>query len=125
MKIKKATEILEKLNHFIFHVIENDWGVSIFVVEKNGKAFARTYWFYDDASTIYFDWLSVYKEERLKGSATELLDTHIKIAKRFNVKSMLAVKKDSWQHEWYKRKGYKDYKDHETDDNVIWLCMSP
>lgn len=120
------SKIINSLSsHFIFHIKENDWGISIFVMEKRGKGFAQTYWFYDDISTIYFAWLSVNREEREEGIATELLKAHIEFAKRFNVKSMLSVKKDTWQHEWYKRKGYKDYKYHKPDNNEIWLYMHP
>jgi GNAT superfamily N-acetyltransferase len=111
-------------NRFIFHIKESDWGVSIFVMEERGKGFAQTYWFHDDISIIYFDWLSVNKEEREEGIATEILNAHIEFAKQFNAKSMLAVKEDSWQYEWYKRKGYKEYNYHKTDNNEVWLCRS-
>lgn len=109
--------------HFICHTSNSDWGVSILVMEKNGKAFARTYWYYDDESTIYFDWLSVEKDMRRKGIATKLLNAHIDLAQMFKKKSVLIVKKDSWMCKWYKRKGYKDFIEDKEDNGNIWLII--
>lgn len=111
-------------NHFICHVNNSDWGSSVLVMERKGKAFARTYWYNDDAGTIYFDWLSVDENERKNGIATELLNAHIEVAKKFKVESFLNVQKDSWMHEWYKRKGYEDYKDNEKDSKIIFVGES-
>jgi len=107
--------------YFICHISEDDGFGYVLVMEKSGKAFARTYWFVDHTDTIYFDWLSVDEKYRGKGIATELLNYHIKIAKMFGVETMLWVKKDTWIHEWYKRKGYKDYKDYDKEN--IWMQM--
>ena len=112
-------------HRFIIHTSESEWGGSVLVMEKSGKAFARTYWFSDDSSTIYFDWLSVDESERGNGIATELLNNHIQIAKDLKAETMLWVKQDTWMHEWYKRKGYKDYKTYEKESNAMWLNMLP
>ena len=112
-------------HRFICHSSDSDWGGSVLVMEKNGKAFARTYWFKDDTGTIYFDWLSVDESERGNGIATELLNVHIEVAKLFKIETMLFVKKDTWIHEWYSRKGYKYYKDYEKESNAIWMRMLP
>lgn len=111
--------------NFICHISNSELIGSILIMEKSGKAFARTYWFYDDISTIYFDWLSVDESERRNGIATELLNAHIELAKKFKVETMLWVKKDTWMHEWYKRKGYIDYKAYEKETNAIWMHMIP
>lgn len=108
---------------FICHITDSEWGGSVLVMENKGKAFARTYWFNDGDSTIYFDWLSVNKSERRNGIATELLNAHIDLAKKFNVKTMLWVTKGTWMQEWFKRKGYIDYKDYEKESNAIWMRM--
>ena len=108
---------------FISHITEYEWGGAVLVMERYGKAFCRTYWYSDDKGTIYFDWLSVEKSERRCGIATELLNAHIEVAKKFKVESLLWVKKDTWMHEWYKRKGYEDYKDYENASNAIWMKM--
>ena len=110
-------------HHFILHTSENEWGSSILIMEKSGKAFCRTYWFNDDNSTIYFDWLSVDKSERGNGIATELLNAHIEVAKIFEVETCLWVKKETWMHKWYKRKGYTDFKDYKEENNAIWMKM--
>jgi len=123
-------EISNTLSHivtpkFTCHISDSDWGGSVLIMEKSGKAFARTYWFNDDTTTIYFDWLSVDESERGNGIATQLLNAHIEVAKKFELKTTLWVKKDTWVHEWYIRKGYKDYKDCENDGNTIWMHMTP
>ncbi len=56
------------------------------------------------------------------GIATELLNAHIQVAKQFQVETMLCAKKDTWVHDWYSRKGYKDY---EEEGNTIWMKMTP
>lgn len=111
-------------NRFITHLTDSDWGGSVLIMEKNGKAFCRTYWFNDDNNSIYFDFLSVDSDERKKGIATYLLDHHINASKQLNVNSYLWVKKDSWMHEWYKRKGYSNDKDYEGQENAIWMKLT-
>jgi len=133
IKSEKLTKLQELSNallrivcpRFICHISNSDCGGSVLVMEKSGKAFARTYWFNDDTDTIYFDWLSVDESERGNGIATELLNAHIGIAKKFEVETMLWVKRDTWVHEWYNRKGYQDYKDYEKESNAIWMRMLP
>lgn len=100
----KLTLYLKKTtgNYFIYHTSNNNWGGSILCMEKNGKAFARTYWFYDDDKSIYFDWLSVTEEYRKNGIATKLLNSHIKTAQKFKIETFLWVERDSWMYEWYK-----------------------
>lgn len=110
-----------------FLVMKNihDWGISILYMERNGRAFARTYWYFDDESTIYFDWLNVIETERKKGIATELLNIHLKTADELKAESCLSVKKGTWMHEWYKRKGYKDSEDNVDEINTIWMIRLP
>jgi len=123
---KLSNAILRIVSHrFIVHTSENDWGGSVLVMENSGKAFARTYWFNDDNSTIYFDWLSVDDNVRGNGIASILLNSHIKVAKEFNTTSMLWVTKGTWMQDWYKRKGYTDYKDYEKESNAIWQKLEP
>ena len=113
------------IHHFIIHTSEEDWGGSILVMEKNGKAFCRTYWFNDDNSTIYFDWLSVDNDVRRNGIATEMFNIHIEFAYKYDLISCLWVKKETWIHDWYERKGYVDFKDHENESNAVWMKKFP
>lgn len=110
-------------SQFITHITENNWGGCVLVMEKNGKAFSRTYFFNNDNNTIYFDTLSVSNDCLKEGIATELLNAHIKLAKILGSESWLWVKKETWVHEWYKRKGYADFKDYEGEDNSIWMKL--
>lgn len=119
-KIHKG--LLDKVGSlFILHSSQESWGGSVLIMEKKGRAFCRTYWYADDNSTVYFDWLSVDKDAQKRGLATKLLNAHIKTAGENGVASCLWVKKGTWVHEWYKRKGYVSFKDNENEVNGVWL----
>jgi GNAT superfamily N-acetyltransferase len=116
----------QNVNHrFLTMKNTHDWGISMLYMEESGKAFARTYWYFDDESTIYFDWLNVIETARGNGIATELLNIHLKTADDMKMESCLSVKKETWMHEWYKRKGYKDLKDDDNESNNIWMNLLP
>lgn len=107
-----------------YHIPEGDWGTgSILIMEKNGNAFARTYWHINDKNTIYFDWLSVDEKERGNGIASKLIDSHIQVANHFKVASKLFVKKNSWMHDWYKKKGYIDSFNYNKEGTYIWMIL--
>jgi GNAT superfamily N-acetyltransferase len=106
----------------IKHTKIEDWGVSIYIMEKNGKAFGRVYWYNDDFTTVYLDSLSVQEPFRKQKLGTELQ----KIRESFGFKigatfSALWVEKDSFQHKWYKRRGYEDWKECDKKPNCIWM----
>ncbi len=126
-KLKELSNVLSTIvgRGFILHTSESEWGSSVLIMEKNGKAFCRTYWFNDNTSTIYFDWLSVNENERRNGIANELLNAHIEVAKIFEVETCLWVKKETWLYKWYKRKGYTDYKNYKEEKNAIWMRILP
>ena len=107
---------------FICHLSKEDWGFSIMVMEKEGKAFARTYFLNDDKDSIYFDWLNVDENYRKVGLATELLNTHIKVSDYFKLESMLWVEKNTWIEDWYMRKGYEYYCEYDEKSN--WLIKN-
>lgn len=116
----------QNVNHrFLTMTNTHDWGISILYMEECGKAFARTYWYFDAERTIYFDWLNVIETARGNGIATELLNIHLNFADELKAESFLSVKKETWMHDWYKRKGYKDFKDNETESNTIWMNRLP
>jgi GNAT superfamily N-acetyltransferase len=107
---------------FICHLSKEDWGFSIMVMEKEGKAFSRTYFLNDDKNSIYFDWLNVDENYRELGLATELLDTHIKVSDYFKLESMIWVEKNTWIEDWYMRKGYEYYCEYDEKSN--WLIKN-
>jgi len=123
---KPSKDVLGAINNsFISHFISEIWGSEILIMEKAGKAFARVYWYKDDATSIYLDWLHVSYEIRNKGIGTELQNMREQIGRNLGAStSCLWVKKDSWMHNWYKRRGYSDLEDYEQEENVVWMMKS-
>jgi len=107
---------------YISHLTESDWGKSILIMRKDGLAFARIYWFNDDNTTVYLDWLSVYETIRNCGVGTDLQEIREKIGKSMGAKySCLWVKKDTWMREWYEKRGYEYWKEYKNEENAIWM----
>jgi ribosomal protein S18 acetylase RimI-like enzyme len=98
-----------------------EWGDSIMVMDRMGRAFCKTYWFNDDETTIYLTELVVVEEYRNRGIASRLLTTHLRVAETHKLKSQLCVKEDTWMKAWYKRKGYKYIAKHQTEEDYIWM----
>lgn len=111
-----------KTHKFIFHCDKESWGWEIYIMEKTGKAFGRVYGYKDDKSTAYLAGLSVERGSRKQGIGTELQVLRETIAKESGAKTVfLWVEKNTWMHEWYKRRGYSDWKDHEDIENNVWM----
>jgi GNAT superfamily N-acetyltransferase len=107
---------------FISHGRPEHWGHSVLIMEKNGSAFARAYWYDDDHSVIYLDGLSVSDIARKHGIATKLQEIREEIGRELGATtSCLWVDKDSWMHDWYQRRGYKDWKLYKNEKNAIWM----
>lgn len=98
---------------------------SVMFMEKNGRAFGRVSWYHDDGDYIYLDSLSVTKSARNRGIGTTLQVLREKIGINLGAKyACLYVKGNSWMHDWYLRRGYEFYKDHDDyskEENMIWL----
>ena len=110
---------------FIFHHVTALWGESILIMEREGRAFCRIYWYNDDSTTVCLDWLSVDAEVRKQGIGTRLQEIREEIGKnRGATFSCLQVEKNSWMHAWYKRRGYADWVDNESEENTIWMKKS-
>lgn len=107
---------------FVTHFTSESWGDAILIMEENGNAFARLYWYSDDNTTVYLDRLSVDVKVRKKGYGTELQklreDIGILLGAKF---SCLWVRKDTWMYEWYLRRGYEDWILHEQEKDSIWM----
>lgn len=107
---------------FIFHCVRETWGWEVYVMEKKGKAFGRVYGYNDDKTTAYLAGLSVEESSRKQGLGTETQKVREAIAGRGGIKTLcLWVEKGTWMHEWYKRRGYQDWKDHEEQENNVWM----
>lgn len=120
-KDKNINKIIGR--NFIYHLKTECFGASIFIMKKDGKAFSRIYWYDDDSTTVYLDWLSVDDEVRNRGIGTELQKIREEIGIKLGaIYSRLLVEKNKWMHEWYKRRGYVDYKDYDKD--WVWMQKS-
>lgn len=107
---------------YISHQSETDLFKSILIMKDDGTAFSRIYWFNDDNTTVYLDWLSVDELQRKKGIGKKLQEIREEIGRLFGAKtSCLWVNKNSWMHDWYQRRGYVDWKDYEQEENCIWM----
>ena len=110
------------IHPFISLFITQSWGDSILIMEKKGKAFGRIYWYHDDNTTVYLDWLNVDPKFRSMGIGTELQKIREEIGRCLGAKfSCLWVEKGTWMHYWYYRSGYMDWKDHKIEQNAIWM----
>ena len=109
-------------DRFISHVTYESWGDSILIMEKNGNAFGHLYWFHDDNTSVYLSWLSVNAKIRQQGMGTELQKLREEMGLHMGAKSScLWVKKDTWMYNWYKRRGYEEWKDYDGEPNFIWM----
>lgn len=113
------------MNNFIYHSKTESWGSSIFLMEKEGKAFGRLYWYNDDILNKYIEGLSVDDQFRKQKIGTSLLKRLEKISKSMCANSIsLKVEKNTWMYDWYKRLGYKECKtneEKENENNFIWM----
>jgi len=112
-------------DNYISHILSETWGNAILIMEKEGKAFGRIYWYHDDNPTVYLDNLSVEYKFRKQGLGTKLqkIRENIGICLGANT-SCLWVKKDVWMYEWYKRREYIDFQNYSDEENAIWMKKS-
>ena len=116
----------EQIKKYFTKVLKN-----IFTDEENYlnimdyHTFVRVY-FYDDnledknIHHFYISDLSVEEGFRREGRATNILNHIEAIAKQCKITELyLKVDKDSWMHEWYLRRGFRDYT--LDEENYIWL----
>lgn len=109
-------------SRFIPCLVKGELNDSLFITEKSGNAMARLYWYHDDNTTVYLDWLNVSETHRKKGLGKELQEIRERIGVSMGaVTSCLWVVKGSWMQDWYKRRGYVDWIDHDTETNAIWM----
>lgn len=106
---------------YIAHCNTTIWGGEISVMERKGVDFCRIAWDDDDPDTVYIDSLSVNKDMRQRGIARHILTMLETVGCRLGAKQCrLSVIVNSWIYDWYKRRGYIDYSDHD-DSHFIWM----
>ena len=125
VELKTALAMHCIIPEFISHPQTESWGKSNFTMEKEGRAFCRLYYYDDENTTVYLEGLSVVEEARRQGIGTELF----KLMEYFGIClgatiSNLWVDKDSWMFGWYSRMGYEYLKDHEDQENCVWMKKS-
>lgn len=109
---------METIQRFI-HNEDHD---ELLIMEKDGKAYGRMYWFHDDPTSVYLNNLSVEEHERGNNLGTKMQELREQIGIELGAHlSFLWVKRDSWMHDWYLRRGYKDFTDYVDDDSIIWM----
>jgi len=107
---------------FISHSSPNNWGYSVEIMEKKGRAFARIYWYNEDETIVYLDMLDVSESYRKKGIATKLQEMREEIGRKLGATfSYLWVFKDTWMYDWYVRRGYLPIGDYENEKNAVWM----
>lgn len=94
-------------------------------ITLNGIASGRVYQYEDNTTAVCLADLNVDTKERKKGFGTEMLKILECIGIAWGAHNLfLWADKRAWMHEWYKRKGYKDYAPYEDDDNFVWMIKS-
>lgn len=112
------------LDKYIIHETDTYWGGNIWIMHKDGIAFAKLYWWTDEPNSVYLSDLSVNDECRKLGIGKELQEIREYIGReRGAVWSKLWVGKKTWMRKWYGRRGYNYWKKMEDDDGLdfIWL----
>lgn len=110
----------EKLkDKYIIHTSDYNFNeYYIYIMEREGNAFVRLCMEKDE---LYIDMLSVSKSHRKKGIASELLLISEQISKFLICNNILLwCNKSKWVFNWYKRKGYNFYQNHE-EYNCVWM----
>jgi len=95
------------------------------MIDENIRSSGCIHYYDDDKRSMFISELNVTDEFRRKGVGTLLIQTLEQMCRYYHASNVyLWVKKDTWAHEWYKRLGYEYLKDHEIEENVIWMVKS-
>ena len=112
------------MTRFITHRKTEPWGSSVMLMESEGKAFGRLYW-YNGENVAYIEGLSVDTEFRNQGIGAKLLENFEEIGRNLDMTTFcLRVTRKSWTHAWYKRLGYEDLHCDKNDESTIWMKKS-
>lgn len=97
----------------IKHCNQWDWGVSILITAKQGRAAVTLSFENENPGVCFLSGLSVVPEIRRKGVATALMRECIKYCKQSRVifRIDLSAKKEPFLLDFYKKFGFQEIKD--------------
>ena len=103
------------------YLFSSDSEIETLTINVDGVAGACIYRYFDDSSMVYLSNLVVYPQFRNKGIGEKLQVEREQIGQDIGAEyACLWVKEETWMHEWYKRRGYSDFKDHE-EKGFVWM----
>lgn len=90
-----------------------------------GSAYGRGYYFESDRKTWYISDLSVEPQHQGRGIGRKTIET----IEDFGLvneceTAKLWVFNETWQKEWYKRRGYVEAGEYEGEENAVWMVKS-
>lgn len=112
-------------NRVDIQMYSEDFGTvwKIYALDKSFR-FAL-YMYDDDEDTMYLSNIFVKKSERNQGLGDYILMSADELAKRVKAKQIiLTVKDDSFMHNWYKRRDYKDLEINQDRPGYIWMIKN-
>lgn len=120
-RIKLIMDAIHNIG-FIAHITQYDDWTSLTIMHNEGKFACRIFWYHEDSDSIYLSDLSVNEDLRRRSIGTRLQRLREKIGIKLGATAAyLWVNKDSWQHDWYERRGYVYYDDYYDEENIVWM----
>jgi len=114
------------LDDYILFLSEGNYGgQTLYFMEKNGNAVALLNWYFegDYNDSIILSNMNVNTYHRKKGYGTRLQEVRENLGIQLGAKcSYLWVDKNTWQYDWYIRRGYEYYPENEHEDSN-WTKM--
>ena len=100
--LNSALETVSK-NFIHYYAKRDDSNDTIVFMHVEGIALCRIYWFHDDNTTVYLDWMSVSEEHRKNGLGLFMQEMRENIARK-----MGATKTMLWDRDWETNKFCKE-----------------
>lgn len=110
----------------VFYEHKSEWPTmhKNYMMAFDAGGFMELYW-YKENPKFCIQNLHVLPHARKNGVGNKLLEAAEANARGNGFDELyLFVDKDSWQKEWYERKGFEYHDDFEDDENVIWMVKS-
>lgn len=118
---------LQESLSFKVTIKKTDFGYVHYYDCKEGR-FAL-YYYNDDMTKLFLSNVDIWREYQGNGFGNELIKKSIsesqKLSDKFGFKELfLNCKKSSFVHQWYKKFGFKDYKQKEDNSDYIWMIKT-